>query len=199
VVEPDASGAVYWMAAAAIVPGSIARVPDLDLDGPQPDARAARAVAPLGVVAATERPARGLETCFDGRLDSGGELDATDWPDGALAVAAMSAAGAEAVVIRGLRTLRVKETDRIAALATELERIGCTVRSSDEHLEIDPATRHDRPVMISTYDDHRMAMAFGVLGLVRPGITIRDPGCVAKSYPGFWRDLGRVLDAPPRG
>jgi len=108
----------------------------------------------------------------------------------------MAAAGRDPVTITGLATLRVKETDRIAALATELARIGCTVESSDEHLTVDPSTRHARPVLVETYDDHRMAMAFAVLGLARPDISIRDPGCVAKSYPGFWEDLARVLEAP---
>ncbi len=196
-VEPDASGAIYWLAAAAVVPGSVARVAGLDVDGPQPDARAARAVAAIGPRAATVRTAGEPTAVFGGGLAAGGVLDAADWPDGALAVAAMAAAGSEPVTITGLRTLRVKETDRIAALATELERIGCTVASSDDHLAIDPSTRHDRPVLIETYDDHRMAMAFAVLGLARPEISIRDPACVAKSYPGFWRDLARVLEAPP--
>lgn len=195
-VEPDASGAIYWMAAAALVPGSVVRVPGLDLNGRQPDARAMLALRALGPTAVTEDGDDGVVSVFGGRLERGGELDATDWPDGAMAVAAMAAAGQEPVTIRGLRTLRVKETDRIAALATELRRIGCTIDESDEHLTVDPRTRHDTPVVIETYDDHRMAMAFGVLGLVRPGITIRDPACVRKSYPNFWRDLGRVLESP---
>jgi 3-phosphoshikimate 1-carboxyvinyltransferase len=207
-VEPDASGAIYWMAAAALVPGSEVRVPGLDLDGGQPDGRAMLALRALGPTAVTERRGGGggdgdgwgggddVVSVFGGRLERGGELDATDWPDGAMAVAVLAAAGREPVTIRGLRTLRVKETDRIAALATELRRIGCTVEASDEHLTVDPRTCHDMPVLIETYDDHRMAMAFGVLGLVRPGITIHDPACVRKSYPNFWRDLERVLMAP---
>ena len=204
-VEPDASTAVYWMAAAALVPGSTVRVPDLDLHGPQPDARGILAVRTLGVTASTE-PASGgggggsgPRSVFSGRLQRGGRLDASDWPDGSLSVAAMAAAGSEPVRLDGLRTLRVKETDRIAALAEELRRIGCRVACSDDHLEVDPRPRHERPVVIETYDDHRMAMAFAVLGLARPGISIADPSCVAKSHPGFWRDLGRIIRADPDG
>jgi 3-phosphoshikimate 1-carboxyvinyltransferase len=201
IVEPDASTAVYWMAAAAMVPGSEVRVPDLDLTGPQPDARGILAVRALGIEARTEAVAggRGVRSVFGGRLERGGRLDASDWPDGSLAVAAMAAAGSEPLRLDGLRTLRVKETDRIAALAEQLRRLGCGVSCSDDHLEVDPRPRHERPVVIETYDDHRMAMAFAVLGLVRPGISIVDPSCVAKSHPGFWRDLGRIIRADGAG
>ena len=96
--------------------------------------------------------------------------------------------------VTGLRTLRVKETDRIAALANELQRIGCTVRTTHDSITVDPRTRHENPVQIETYNDHRMAMAFAVLGLVRPGISIKNPACVSKSYPTFWRDLARLYD-----
>ena len=90
------------------------------------------------------------------------------------------------------RTLRHKETDRIAALANELRRIGCTIETTDDSITIDPSTRHDDPVVIETYNDHRMAMAFGVLGLSRAGISISNPTCVSKSYPTFWHDFATL-------
>ena len=96
--------------------------------------------------------------------------------------------------MKGLRTLRVKETDRIAALASELRKIGCTIEATDDSITIDPSSRHDEPVVIETYNDHRMAMAFAVLGLARPGISIKNPACVSKSYPTFWRDFARLYD-----
>ncbi len=92
----------------------------------------------------------------------------------------------------GLHTLRHKETDRIAALANELSRIGCTVETTDDSITIVPSTRHNVTVVIETYNDHRMAMAFGVLGLARPGISITNPACVSKSYPTFWRDFAKL-------
>ena len=101
--------------------------------------------------------------------------------------------------LSGLRTLRVKETDRIAALATELRRIGCAAEATDDAITIDPSSRHAAPVVIETYNDHRMAMAFAVLGLARGGLAIADPACVAKSYPTFWRDFGAMLAPPGRG
>ncbi len=128
-------------------------------------------------------------------------------PDAAMALAAVAAMYrrpenilrpenapelAEVFTLTGLRTLRVKETDRIAALATELRKIGCTIETTDDSITIDPSTRHNDPVVIETYNDHRMAMAFGVLGLARPGISISNPACVSKSYPTFWRDFAKL-------
>lgn len=103
----------------------------------------------------------------------------------------------------GLRTLRVKETDRVAALANELTKVGCKVEIDDSDddvaLIIHPIPWNANgnlttvdPVVIETYNDHRMAMAFAVLGLVRPGIAIRNPACVAKSYPTFWKDFAKL-------
>ncbi len=113
-------------------------------------------------------------------------------PDGSLALAALMAMATGRSVITGLHTLRVKETDRIAALANELRRIGCTVETTDDSITIDPSTLHDKPVVIETYNDHRMAMAFAVLGLARPGISIKNPVCVSKSYPTFWKDFATL-------
>jgi len=113
-------------------------------------------------------------------------------PDATLALSASVADQAYPITLSGLHTLRVKETDRLAALANELKRIGCTVKTTEDSITIDPSTRHDEPVVIETYNDHRMAMAFAVLGLRRPNISISNPKCVAKSYPGFWRDFAKL-------
>jgi len=123
----------------------------------------------------------------------------------ALAVAAAFASGPSE--FRGLKTLRVKETDRIAALVTELAKVGVTVepfaytddsRNSDEGIRITPSlggvdcSPHAPRVEFDTYDDHRMAMSLALIGLRRPNVYIRDPGCVRKTYPTFWRDLAKV-------
>ena len=84
--------------------------------------------------------------------------------------------------------IRHKETDRIAALATELRKLGATVEENPDGLLIFPPETVT-PARIATYDDHRMAMSFALAGLKAPGVTILDPGCVAKTYPGFWEDL----------
>jgi 3-phosphoshikimate 1-carboxyvinyltransferase len=87
--------------------------------------------------------------------------------------------------------IRHKETDRIAALATELRKLGAVVDEHPDGLLIFPPARIS-PARIATYDDHRMAMSFAIAGLRAEGITILDPDCVAKTYPGFWNDLGKL-------
>ena len=101
----------------------------------------------------------------------------------------------------GLRTLRIKETDRLEALRVELTRIGARVEiladNGDEGLRITPPpaarSASPAPVVFKTYHDHRMAMALALVGLRRPGIKIADPGCVAKTYPTYWQALGDVI------
>jgi 3-phosphoshikimate 1-carboxyvinyltransferase len=126
-----------------------------------------------------------------------GSIDASDMPDGALTLAIVAAKAMGSTRLTGLRTLRVKETDRIAALANELGKVGCTVETGEDWISITPPAhgqdaRATEPVIIETYNDHRMAMAFAVLGLNPPGgrpLAISNPKCVAKSYPGFWKDF----------
>ena len=120
--------------------------------------------------------------------------DCSLFPDGAMALAIVAAMMKSRSTLTGLHTLRVKETDRIAALANELRRVGCTVQTTDDSITIDPSTRHDDPVVIETYNDHRMAMAFAVLGLARPNICIANPACVRKSYPTFWEDFSKLYE-----
>ena len=91
-------------------------------------------------------------------------------------------------VFHGVGELRLKETDRLTALATELRRIGQQVEERIDGLTITPGPI--RPATIETYDDHRMAMSFALVGLRAPGIVIRDPGCVAKTFPDFFDTLG---------
>jgi 3-phosphoshikimate 1-carboxyvinyltransferase len=135
-------------------------------------------------------------------------FDARNAPDGALALATIASKCEGASRLTGLRTLRVKETDRIAALANELRKVGCTVATGEDWIEITPpaaqqpahspphaAGSMNQPIIIETYNDHRMAMAFAVLGLNPPNgvpLAIRNPKCVAKSYPGFWKDFAKL-------
>src|SRR5207249_1130829 len=102
-----------------------------------------------------------------------------------LAVVACFADGP--TTIRNVAHIRHKETDRLAALATELRRIGAEVKEFADGLTITPRSLHRAD--IETYNDHRMAMSLALVGLVVPGIVIKDPGCVAKTYPGFFADL----------
>ncbi len=101
--------------------------------------------------------------------------------------------------VRGVGLIRHHETDRIAAVVTELRRCGVGADETDDGFVVRPAPL--RPAIIETYDDHRMAMSFALLGLVTPGIEIADPGCVAKTFPGYFGVLDglRSSEAPGDG
>src|SRR5439155_6864790 len=120
------------------------------------------------------------------------DVDLSNMPDTAqtLAVVALFAEGT--TTIRGLHTLRVKETDRLAALRTELQELGANVTiENDDTLMIDPPEEPKR-AEIDTYDDHRMAMSFALAGTKIHGIVIKNADCVNKTYPQFFDDLKRV-------
>jgi 3-phosphoshikimate 1-carboxyvinyltransferase len=187
-VEPDASSAIYPLAAAALVPGMRVTVPGLPRTTSQPDRGAIDALVAMG---ARERSMEGSTVIEHGGALRDITVDASRWPDGSLMIAAVGAAASGTTTITGLHTLRVKESDRIGAMASELRLLGCTVTASEDALVIDPSTRHERPVTLHAHRDHRVAMSLATLGLVRPGISIDDPDCVAKSWPGFWESLAQ--------
>lgn len=210
-VEPDASGATYFWAAAALLPGATCLVRGLDSESLQGDAQFPDLLARMGVmVRPTSAP--GVSCTGPDRL-APILADMSEMPDAAMTLAVVASfartdspgvgGSREATsVLRGLRTLRVKETDRIAALQNELAKIGVRVETSvagdDDVISITPpsggvdCSPDCPPVAFDTYDDHRMAMSLALVGLRRPNVSIKDPGCVAKTYPTFWRDLARL-------
>jgi 3-phosphoshikimate 1-carboxyvinyltransferase len=108
-------------------------------------------------------------------------------PDAALALAVVALFAEGPTRIRNVANLRIKETDRLAALECELRKLGASARSGIDFLEITPGP--PRPAAIDTYEDHRMAMAFALAGLRIPGVSIRDPGCVSKTWPEYFSML----------
>lgn len=187
-IEPDASNAAYFLAAAAIHPESSVTIPRLGSDSLQGDVGFAHVLRQMGAQTRIGKDSvmvRGTD-----RLE-GLDVDLSAMPDQAqtLAVVALFATGP--TTIRGLHTLRVKETDRIAALATELTKLGAQVEVQGDDLTIDPPDPI-RSADIDTYDDHRMAMSFAVAGTRGPGITIKDAGCVNKTYPNYFDDLNKL-------
>ncbi len=187
-IEPDASSAIYPAVLAASRPGSRLEILGLGAGSPQPDAAAISALEAFGV---------GVETQADRTVvtsesrPSGVQLDCSPFPDAAVALAVLAALAEGPSRLTGLETLRVKECDRVAALACELRKVGCEILESPDSLEIRPAVgaRPLEPVSIGTWDDHRMAMAFAVLGRSLGPLSIEDPDCVGKSHPGFWEEL----------
>jgi 3-phosphoshikimate 1-carboxyvinyltransferase len=113
-----------------------------------------------------------------------------DISDTVMTLAAVACFAEGPTTIRNVAHIRHKETDRIAALATELRRVGAGVEEFADGMTIHPRPLHGAE--IETYNDHRMAMSMALIGLKVPGIVIKNPGCVAKTYPGFFDDLGKL-------
>ncbi len=136
---------------------------------------------------------RALAAAFEGPVDM------TSMPDVAPTLMMIAPFLAKPTRITGLATLRVKECDRIAAPTRELRKLGMTVEEGPDFMVIEPLTAAAKSrrevVRIETYHDHRIAMSFGVLGSRVPGLRILDPGCVAKTYPNFWKDWQRARNA----
>lgn len=190
-IEPDASNASYFLAAAAIVPGSQCVIEDLGHESLQGDVGFAHVLERMGAnVSVSEdrivvgAPQRGL---------TGIDVSLNHMPDMAQTLAAVALFADGPTTIRDVGNLRVKETDRLAALQNELTKLGATVLVHGDDLRIDPpAPEALRPAAIDTYDDHRMAMSLALVGLRVPGVVIRDPGCVGKTFPDFFDYLQRL-------
>jgi 3-phosphoshikimate 1-carboxyvinyltransferase len=193
-VEPDATAASYFAAAATLLGGTVT-IPGLTQASVQGDAGFLAILEKMGarVTWLTEA----VEVTGTGRLN-GVDVAMNPMPDVVPTLAAIAPFADSPTRIRKVGFIRHHESDRIAALAAELRKLGATVREFDDGLEIAPSQL--RPAAIETYDDHRIAMAFAIVGLKVPGIRIKNPGCVAKTYPEFFRDLADLADInnPPR-
>ena len=182
-IEPDASTASYFFAAAAICGGRV-RVSGLGRASLQGDLRFVDVLERMGAeVMVTDN-----ETLVRGRGELHGvTVDMSDFSDTAqtLAVTAVFADGPTRIT--GIGFIRAKETDRVGAVVRELERCGIRAEEEPDGLVVYPGTPSG--AVVETYDDHRMAMSFALLGLRVPGIAIADPGCVAKTFPAYFEVL----------
>jgi 3-phosphoshikimate 1-carboxyvinyltransferase len=182
-IEPDASGASYFLAAAAAL-GISVTIEGLGKNSLQGDARFIDLLKEMGcAVDQTDRtttvagPKSGLNAV---------EYNLESMPDTAQTAAALAYFAKGTTILTGLKTLRVKETDRIAAIKNELDKLDAIVLATDESLEITPPkTAPSETVEIDTYDDHRMAMSMAVIGL-KQKIAINNADCVNKTFPTFW-------------
>ena len=184
-IEPDASGASYFWAAAAIARGNV-RVGELTARSLQGDVFFLNLLEEMGC--AVVRGHNGLTV--HGRPLRGIDVDMNDISDTVMTLAAVACFAEGPTTIRNVAHIRHKETDRLAALATELRRVGAEVDEFADGLTITPRPLHGAE--IETYNDHRMAMSMALIGLRVPGIVIKNPGCVAKTYPGFFDDLEKL-------
>jgi 3-phosphoshikimate 1-carboxyvinyltransferase len=185
-IEPDASAASYFWAAAAITGGEVT-VEGLSANSLQGDVAFVDCVEKMGCevmrnsksITVVGRPLRGID------IDMNGISDTVQ----TLAVVAMFAESP--TTIRNVAHIRHKETDRIAAVAIELRKLGVEVVERPDGLSIRPGKL--KPSEIDTYNDHRMAMSFALAGLRIPGVRIKNPSCVDKTYPAFFDDLKKAV------
>ncbi len=189
-VEGDASSASYFLAAGAVGGGPV-RVTGVGRNSIQGDVAFADVLARLGA-RVTFGP-DWIEAGTGTRI-AGGTIDCISIPDAAMTLA-MTALFADApTTLVNIGSWRVKETDRIAAMKTELAKLGVTVTSGEDWMRVEPpsAAAPLRPATIDTYDDHRMAMCFSLATLAGVPVTINDPGCVAKTFPGYFDAFARI-------
>jgi 3-phosphoshikimate 1-carboxyvinyltransferase len=189
-VEPDASAATYFLATAAVRQGASVTIENLGKRSLQGDVGFADVLHKMGADLVFGKDF--ITVTGTGTLE-GIDADFSTMPDAAMTLATVALFAAGPTTIRGLHTLRVKETDRLAALQAELTSLGATATIDGDTLTIEPPATI-KPAEIKTYDDHRMAMAFAVAGTVAAGVTIMEPECVNKTYPGFFADLERLRE-----
>jgi len=182
-VEPDASAASYFFAAAAICGGRV-RVEGLGRRSHQGDVAFVDALERMG--ARVERGDDWTEVHGTGELH-GIDIDMTDISDTAQTLAAVAVFASSPTRVHGIGFIRRKETDRVGAVVTELRRLGIEAVEEEDGFVVHPGV--PGPAVVQTYDDHRMAMSFALIGLRSPGVRIADPRCVSKTFPGYWRAL----------
>lgn len=185
-IEPDASGMSYMLAAAAVT-GTSVIVSGMPENTAQGDVGFARLLGRMGC--AVSFGPEGLTLGSSGRL-TGIEADMDSMPDTVLTLAVVAAFAAGPTRITNVANLRFKECDRLSAAAHELRRLGVEVEEGPDWIEVKPGGKL-KPASIHTYDDHRVAMAFSIVGLISEGVAIEEPDCVTKSFPTYWEEFER--------
>lgn len=191
-IEPDASAASYFFAVAAITGGEVT-VDGLNANALQGDVMFVKALEQMGCeVRWGER-----QITVKGQPLKGIEIDMNAISDTAQTLAVVATYAQSPTTIRNIAHVRHKETDRIQAVVTELNKLGIHAVEFEDGMTIHPGVprcSESNPALVDTYDDHRMAMSFALLGLVHSGIVIDNPGCTSKTYPDFFADLARLCE-----
>jgi 3-phosphoshikimate 1-carboxyvinyltransferase len=183
-IESDASAASYFFAAPAICGGTV-RVENISRKSKQGDVAFLDLLSEMGC--GIKEGDNFIEVTST-ELLNGIDVDMRDIPDTAQTLAAIAPFASSPTRIRGIASARLKETDRVHATCTELARLGVSVEEHEDGMTIHPCD-DIQPATIQTYNDHRMAMAFSLIGLRVPGITIENPSCVSKTFPNFFEVL----------
>ncbi|MCP1660212.1 3-phosphoshikimate 1-carboxyvinyltransferase [Neisseria perflava] len=192
-VEGDASSASYFLGA-GLISGAPIRVTGIGLHSIQGDVAFARELEKIGANVVwgdnfieVSRPENQAVLPFD--------LDANHIPDAAMTLAIVALASGQACTLRNIGSWRVKETDRIAAMATELRKLGAEVTEEPEAIHITPPKQLNAEVAIDTYDDHRMAMCFSLVSLLGVPVVINDPKCTYKTFPTYFEVFALITEA----
>lgn len=192
-VEGDASSASYFLGA-GLISGAPIRVTGIGLNSIQGDVAFARELEKIGANVVwgdnfieISRPEHQAVQAFD--------LDANHIPDAAMTLAVIALASGQACSLTNIGSWRVKETDRIAAMATELRKVGATVVEEPEAIHITPPETLIAEAAIDTYDDHRVAMCFSLVSLLGVPVVINDPKCTHKTFPTYFEVFGNITEA----
>lgn len=189
-VEGDASSASYFLAAGAIA-GKV-RVDGIGEHSIQGDVRFAQALTMMG--AEVNYAENSITASHVGKLKAI-DLDCNHIPDAAMTLAVMALYATGTTTLRNIASWRVKETDRISAMAIELRKLGAVVEEGADYIKITPPTQLTPNAVIDTYDDHRMAMCFSLVALGNVPLTINDPKCVNKTFPDYFLRFAEVVHA----
>jgi len=189
-VEGDASSASYFLAAGAIAGGPV-RVQGVGKESIQGDIRFVNVLAEMGAVVSMGEGWIEASAPASGKL-KGIDADLNHIPDAAMTIAICAMFAEGTTMIRNVASWRVKETDRISAMATELRKLGATVEEGEDFIRVTPPVELKSGVAIDTYDDHRMAMCFSLASLAGVSVRINDPGCVSKTFPTYFDELKKI-------
>lgn len=189
-VEGDASSASYFLAAGAIAAKNGISVKGVDFSSIQGDIKFAHELAKLGV--SIENGENSVTAIKPQKKIPSFTLDCNHIPDAAMTLAILALFAEGTTKLTNIASWRVKETDRIAAMATELRKVGATVVEGADFIQITPPEKLTPNAVIDTYDDHRMAMCFSLVSLGGVPITINDPNCVAKTFPNYFEEFKKI-------
>jgi 3-phosphoshikimate 1-carboxyvinyltransferase len=206
-IEPDASGATYWWAAGALLNNATIRVQGFDpkTKSLQGDADFPTLLEQMGCTLQSRDNTIAVNGTKNLRSIN---CDMSDMPDAVMSLASVACFAKGPTIVKGVKTLRVKECDRIAAMKAELGKLGVWVEDNlngdEDTLAITPPQGKNHsgidcsptcePITFETYDDHRMAMSLSLIALRRPNITINDPKCIAKTYPNFFQHFAKLYN-----
>lgn len=193
-IEGDASSASYFLAAGAIGHGPV-RVNGVGRDSAQGDVHFAAALEKMGanITMGENWIEASSPVSHDGKFLRGIDLDCNHIPDAAMTLAVVALFAEGATTLRNIASWRLKETDRLAAMAHELRKLGATIDEGQDYLRIVPPSHELLPnADIDTYDDHRMAMCFSLASFGAP-LRINDPDCVAKTFPDYFKEFSQIV------